>query len=97
MDCDLYIKTRLTLPRAYNEIDGIPAAVHPMLYQALEDWNFDGFTLADDTCMRNILTQHKVANSQADAMQQWFNAGGMIDFYDWDLDSYLTASSYRIT
>ncbi|KKP03542.1 glycosyl hydrolase family 3 N terminal domain-containing protein [Trichoderma harzianum] len=75
---------------AYNEIDGIPAAVHPMLYQALEDWNFDGFTLADDTCMRNILTQHKVANSQADAMQQWFNAGGMIDFYDWDLDSYLT-------
>lgn len=36
--------------RAYNEIDDIPAAVHPMLYKILEDWNFDGFTLADDTC-----------------------------------------------
>ncbi|PTB43898.1 glycoside hydrolase family 3 protein [Trichoderma asperellum CBS 433.97] len=77
---------------AYHEIDGIPAAVSPMLYQALEDWGFDGFTLADDTCMRNLLTEHKVASSQADAMQQWFNAGGMIDFYDWDLDSYLTTT-----
>ncbi|RFU81651.1 glycoside hydrolase family 3 [Trichoderma arundinaceum] len=77
---------------AYHEIDGVPAAVHPLLYQTLEDWNFDGFTLADDTCMRNILTQHRVASSQADAMQQWFNAGGMIDFYDWDLDSYLTTT-----
>ncbi|KAK5991890.1 putative beta-glucosidase I-like protein [Cladobotryum mycophilum] len=77
---------------AYNEIDGIPAAVHPMLYKTLEDWKFDGFTLADDTCMRNLLTQHKVASSQADAMQQWFNAGGMIDFYDFEFDSYLTAA-----
>lgn len=45
------------------------------------------------TGMRNLLTQHAVANSQADAMQQWFNAGGMIDFYDWDLESYVNVSS----
>lgn len=78
---------------AYHEIDGVPSTVNDMLYQALKDWNFEGFTLADDTAMRNLLTEHKVASSQADAMQQWFNAGGMIDYYDWDLDSYITVST----
>ena len=39
----------LTNRRAYNEFDDIPASVNPMLYQALEDWGFDGFTIADDT------------------------------------------------
>ncbi|KAM0254386.1 hypothetical protein ACHAQJ_006855 [Trichoderma viride] len=76
----------------YHEIDSVPAAVSEFIYQTLEDWNFDGFTLADDTCMRNLLTEHRVASSQADAMQQWFNAGGMIDYYDWDLDSYITTT-----
>jgi hypothetical protein len=42
--------------------------------------------------MRNLITQHSVASSQSDAMEQWFNAGGMIDFYDWDLDSYINVS-----
>ncbi|KAL7920756.1 glycoside hydrolase family 3 protein [Trichoderma austrokoningii] len=77
---------------AYHEIDGIPATVNPMLYQALKDWDYDGLVIADDTALRNLITQHKVASSQADAMQQWFNAGGMIDYYDWDLDSYITTT-----
>ena len=47
--------------------------------------------------MRNLVTQHRVASSQADAMQQWFNAGGMINFYDWDLDSYLNVSCLELT
>jgi len=34
---------------AYNEIDEVPAVVNPMIYDALEEWGFDGFTLADDT------------------------------------------------
>lgn len=95
----------LTLTRAYNEIDGIPAAVNPMLYETLDDWHFDGLVIADDLCtcsilvsicklinwpgIRNLITQHHVATSQSDAMKQWFNAGGMINFYDWDLDSYI--------
>ena len=33
---------------AYNEIDGIPASVNPMLYDALAEWNFDGFVISDD-------------------------------------------------
>lgn len=28
---------------AYSELDSIPSHVHPMLYQALEDWGFNGF------------------------------------------------------
>lgn len=36
--------------RSYNEIDGVPAAVNPMLYDALDDWRFDGLVIADDLC-----------------------------------------------
>ncbi len=41
--------------RAYNELDEIPAVVHPLLYQSLDDWGFDGFTLADDTGTIHVL------------------------------------------
>jgi hypothetical protein len=30
------------LIRAYNELDEIPASVHPVLYGALAEWGFDG-------------------------------------------------------
>ncbi|GAW26267.1 putative glycoside hydrolase family 3 protein [Rosellinia necatrix] len=34
---------------AYNEFDDVPAHVHPLFYEALDDWDFDGFVIADDT------------------------------------------------
>ena len=34
-------------------------------------------------------TGHKISSSVADNIQQWFNAGGMIQFYDYPLQSYL--------
>ncbi|KAJ7881215.1 glycoside hydrolase family 3 protein [Mycena leptocephala] len=71
---------------AYNELDEIPASVHPVLYGALAEWGFDGFTTADDTGMAQLFTTHHVASSPADAIAQWFNAGGMIDFYDFPID-----------
>lgn len=77
---------------AYNELDDIPAHVHPMLYQALDDWGFDGFIIADDTGMREVQTIHQVADSAADAIQQWFNAGGMIQFYDYPFEVYLNTT-----
>ncbi|OTB04246.1 glycoside hydrolase family 3 protein [Hypoxylon sp. CI-4A] len=77
---------------AYNEFDDIPAHVHPMLYKALENWGFDGFTIADDTGMIELQSVHKVAGSPADAFQQWFNAGGMIQFYDYPLEVYLNTT-----
>ncbi|KAI1370340.1 glycoside hydrolase family 3 protein [Hypoxylon crocopeplum] len=77
---------------AYNELDDIPAHVHPMLYEALEDWGFDGFTIADDTGMSELRSVHRVADSVADAIGQWFNAGGMIQFYDYPLEVYLNTT-----
>ncbi|KAJ7487969.1 glycoside hydrolase family 3 protein [Mycena latifolia] len=77
---------------AYNELDEIPASVHPVLYGALADWGFDGFTTADDTGMAQLATVHGVASSPADAIAQWFNAGGMIDFYDFPIDVYVNST-----
>ncbi|KAI2467783.1 glycoside hydrolase family 3 protein [Annulohypoxylon bovei var. microspora] len=77
---------------AYNEFDDIPAHVHPMLYQALEDWGFDGFTIADDTGMVELQVVHQVADSPGSAIGQWFNAGGMIQFYDYSLEIYLNTT-----
>lgn len=32
---------------------------------------------------------HRIADSPADAIRQWFNAGGMLQFYDYPLETYL--------
>ncbi|KAK0640026.1 Periplasmic beta-glucosidase [Lasiodiplodia hormozganensis] len=77
---------------SYNELDDVPAHVHPMLYGALEEWGYDGFVMADDTGMIMLQGRHKVASSAADAIQQWFNAGGMIQFYDYSLETYLNTT-----
>lgn len=77
---------------AYNEIDGIPAAVHPVLYGKLKEWNFDGCVIADDTAVRELNTVHRVAASAEDAIGQWFNAGGMIQFYDYPLEVFVEAT-----
>ncbi|PTB61683.1 glycoside hydrolase family 3 protein [Trichoderma citrinoviride] len=72
---------------SYNEIDGVPSSVNTMLYETLDSWGYDGIIIGDDTAMRNLLTEHRVSDSEADTLQQWYNAGGQIDFYDFDLDS----------
>ncbi|KAK0467422.1 glycoside hydrolase family 3 protein [Armillaria novae-zelandiae] len=77
---------------AYHELDEIPAHVHPVLYDALDGWDFDGFIMADDTGMRMLNVRHTVSNSSADTIQQWFNAGGNLQFYDYDLPTYLNCT-----
>ncbi|KAK7746690.1 hypothetical protein SLS53_001877 [Cytospora paraplurivora] len=74
---------------AYNEFDDVPAHVNPKLYKELKDMGFDGFVIADDTGMSELYTIHNVADSPADAIRQWYSAGGMIQFYDWPLESLL--------
>ncbi|KKY13783.1 putative glycoside hydrolase family 3 protein [Diplodia seriata] len=71
---------------SYNELDDVPAHVSPMLYGALEEWGYDGFVMADDTGGNSL------AGSTADAIQQWFNAGGMIQFYDYSLETFLNTT-----
>ncbi|KAF7331116.1 Glycoside hydrolase family 3 protein [Mycena venus] len=80
---------------SYNELDEVPAVVSPMLYDALADWNYDGFIMADDNGMKYLLTRHTVANSNADTIQQWFNAGGGVQFYDFTIDIFLNVSNRR--
>lgn len=77
---------------AYNEFDDIPAHVNPKLYEALDDMGFDGFVIADDTGMSELYSIHRVADSPADAIRQWYEAGGMVQFYDWPLDLLLNAT-----
>lgn len=77
---------------AYNEFDDIPAHVNPKLYKALTDWGFDGFIIADDTGMNELYTVHQVADSPADAIRQWYTAGGMVQFYDWPLEFLLNCT-----
>lgn len=77
---------------AYNEFDDIPAHVNPKLYRMLEDWGFDGFVIADDTGVNELYTVHQVADSPADAIRQWYNAGGMVQFYDWSLELLLSST-----
>ncbi|KAI9710588.1 MAG: hypothetical protein M1820_002724 [Bogoriella megaspora] len=77
---------------AYSEFDEIPCSVHPLLYQALDDWGFDGYVTADDTGLAELYATHLVASSPSDAIAQWHNAGGMVQFYDFPLDVYLNTT-----
>lgn len=77
---------------AYNEFDDIPAHVNPKLYNALDEMGFDGFVIADDTGMNELYTIHQVADSPADSIRQWYQAGGMVQFYDWPLELLLNAT-----
>lgn len=77
---------------AYNEFDDIPAHVNPKLYKALDEMGFNGFVIADDTGMNELYSVHQVAGSPADAISQWYNAGGMVQFYDWPLEVLLNVS-----
>jgi hypothetical protein len=40
---------------------------------------------------------HRVAANASDAIGQWYNAGGMVSFYDYPLETYLNASNPSTT
>ncbi|PSN70307.1 glycoside hydrolase family 3 protein [Corynespora cassiicola Philippines] len=77
---------------AYHELDDVPSHVNPMLFEELESWGFDGFVTADDTGMKQLQVGHQVAGSPADAIGQWFNAGGMVQYYDYPLETLMEAT-----
>ncbi|KAJ7062794.1 glycoside hydrolase family 3 protein [Mycena amicta] len=66
---------------SYNELDEVPAVVHP-------DYIKPSMTGA----MEYLLTRHTVADSPADTIQQWFNAGGGLQFYDFTIDIYMNTT-----
>ncbi|KAJ3882409.1 glycoside hydrolase family 3 protein [Lentinula edodes] len=78
---------------AYHEFDGVPSVVNTMFYDALQDWGFDGFIIADDAALIMLQQGHMVSDSPADTLSQWFNAGGMIQYYDFDIETFLNVTS----
>ena len=48
------------------------------------------------TGMGQLETANFVSDSPADSIRQWYNAGGMISFYDYPLDTQLEASLYQL-
>ncbi|KAJ5737858.1 beta-glucosidase [Penicillium malachiteum] len=74
---------------AYSEFDDVPSSVNPLLYQALEDWGYDGIITADDAGLEMLLSTHLVTSSVADTIAQWHNAGGIIQYYDFPLSEYV--------
>ncbi|KAF2116384.1 family 3 glycoside hydrolase [Lophiotrema nucula] len=77
---------------AYHELDDVPSHVNPMLYEQLKEWGFDGVVTADDTGMKQLQVGHQVAATPADAIAQWYNAGGMVQYYDYPLSTLLNAT-----
>ncbi|KAF2008793.1 glycoside hydrolase family 3 protein [Aaosphaeria arxii CBS 175.79] len=77
---------------AYHELDDIPSHVNPMLYEQLDQWGFSGFVTADDTGMKQLQVGHRVASSPADAIAQYYNAGGIVQYYDYPLSTLLNAT-----
>ena len=39
--------------------------------------------------MKQLQVGHQVAGSPADAIGQWFNAGGMVQYYDYPLETLM--------
>lgn len=47
------------------------------------------------TGMSELEYVHMVADSPTDTIGQWFNAGGMIEYYDYPLETYMNVSDWR--
>eukprot|EP00456_Euglypha_rotunda_P080361 TRINITY_DN77782_c0_g1_i2.p1 TRINITY_DN77782_c0_g1~~TRINITY_DN77782_c0_g1_i2.p1 ORF type:complete len:185 (-),score=12.01 TRINITY_DN77782_c0_g1_i2:58-612(-) len=75
---------------AYHEIDGIPSAANTWLLteQLRDTWGFEGFVLSDLGAIGELYWRHDVANSSADAILQYLEAGGNVQFYDFDHDTF---------
>lgn len=41
--------------QAYSAFDDVPSHVNPIFYDALAEWGYDGFVIADDTGMSILL------------------------------------------
>ncbi|KAJ6097257.1 hypothetical protein N7499_001631 [Penicillium canescens] len=71
---------------SYTAVDDLPAHIDTFLYKQLEEWGFDGFAISDWCGLQETVTGHLIADSPADAIRQWLNAGGSIFLYDFTPD-----------
>jgi beta-glucosidase len=78
---------------AYHEIDGIPVASDPELFNSIlrEEWGFKGFVLSDLGAIRRLWQDHHTAASAKDAIAQAINAGVDMQFYDFSHEEFQNA------
>jgi beta-glucosidase len=78
---------------AYHEIDGIPVASDPELFNSVlrEEWGFKGFVLSDLGAIRRLWQDHHTAASAKDAIVQAINAGVDMQFYDFSHEEFQDA------
>ncbi|HEX3624997.1 MAG TPA: glycoside hydrolase family 3 N-terminal domain-containing protein [Verrucomicrobiae bacterium] len=75
---------------AYHDIDGVPCTANPWLLQQVlfKEWEFQGFTLADDGAIHRLYTDHHVAATPDDAACLAINSGMDMQFYDLPPEKY---------
>jgi beta-glucosidase len=83
----------MSVMAAYHEIDGIPVAADPMLFEQIlrQDWGFRGFVLSDLGAIRRLLEDHHTAATPQQAITQAINAGVDMQFYDFDHATFQNA------
>jgi beta-glucosidase len=83
----------LGMMAAYSEFDGIPCVDNKWLLKDVlrKEWGFKGFVLSDLGAIKMSYINHKVADSQADAMAQTLTAGLDMQFYDFPHDEFKAA------
>jgi beta-glucosidase len=82
---------------AYNEVDGIPnAANYELLTNVLrKTWGFKGIVVSDLGAISMLKHTHFVAADASDAIRQFHEAGGNIQFYDYPHDTYVQSIKER--
>jgi beta-glucosidase len=78
---------------AYHEIDGVPAAEDPLLFEDIlrAEWGFRGFVLSDLGAIRRILEDHHTAATPKQAIVDSITAGVDMQFYDFDHTTFQNA------
>lgn len=67
----------LSVMTSYNSIDGIPCSSNEMLLKdvLIKDWGFKGFVVSDLNSISGLKSNHRVAETAADAAALAINAG----------------------
>jgi beta-glucosidase len=83
----------LGMMAAYSELDGIPCVDNKWLLKDVlrKEWGFKGFVLSDLGAIKMSYQNHRIADSQADAMAQTLTAGLDMQFYDFSHEDFRDA------
>jgi beta-glucosidase len=80
----------LGIMAAYSEVDGIPNARNNYLLSDVlrSEFGFKGFVLSDLGAINFLENIHRTAKDPKDAIKQYLEAGGNMQFYDYDHNTF---------